>query len=592
VDNENRTQFRGVTQYAVTKQHDASDAAMTGGKNRIDSEMQYYLNQTFNPWDLNEAVHKDSRRWLEWKNVGGGTSLTTKAKPVIVVPATEWDAYCNYAERVINMSSGKLLSRLKGEYTFTLNADGTATIGGLNNNMKYKILYSTRATYSLADLLAMTFTVNDTSVSATPPYNIVSMNDAKQQSWTDPLGMQWVFRVDDINLAATLNTGNDYTVNYTTVLTRDLNGWETNFVVRGVSYPASNTYTGSWDFQNLAPLSNNNVSVAISMVDIHWMVTNPTLQDLIVSQLGFTATLSVNVTYVYNSDTGGNYTLLTATLDANPASQYAGMLYMYTENQMGRYEWINIGRDAATVDSAGSALVAEAFDSLKKVQIGIAGSDLEASDAANRMPWVMANFATGTSVAAYKDSLLRAALRDDFCTYWPVASSNMIGVGGPLANLFAYYANDWTDAFYGLEQFAGTAYANKIVPITCWNRNWPGYTYNTYNSSSNTGYAVIATHKDINGTVLFTVWGHWGRDTYYASLWLHGDEARGLEPGIIELQRAPNGVTSIILKIDYTNPYHPTYTIPEVLGTISERLWTDIGAKDVTNPYKGGIHDP
>ncbi|MCW4002426.1 MAG: hypothetical protein NWE95_00730, partial [Candidatus Bathyarchaeota archaeon] len=248
--------------------------------------------------------------------------------------------------------------------------------------------------------------------------------------------------------------------------------------------------------------------------------------------------------------------------------------------------------DSQSVDSAGSALVAEAFDSLKKVQIGIAGGDLAAASVANQMPWVMANFASGTTVAAYKDGLLRAALRDDFCTYWPVASSNMIGVGGPIANLFSYYANDWTDAFYGIWDFAGTAYSNKIAPITCWNRAWYG-SYNTYESSDTVGYAVIATHKDINGTVLFTVWGNWGRDTYYASLWLHGDEARGLEPGIIELQRAPAGVTAIILKINYSpNPYHPTYTIPEVLGTISERMWYDPGAKDVTNPYKGGIHDP
>jgi hypothetical protein len=262
---------------------------------------------------------------------------------------------------------------------------------------------------------------------------------------------------------------------------------------------------------------------------------------------------------------------------------------------MGRYEWVEVGRDAATVDSAGSALVAEAYDSLKGIKVGIAGADLAAADAANQMPWVMANFVAGTTVTAYKDSLLRAALRDDFCTYWPVASSNMIGVGGPLANLFAYYANDFTDAFYGLSPFAGTAYNGKVVPIPCWNRNWPTNPtpgYNTYASSSSTGYAVIATHKDINGTVLFNVWGHWGRDTYYASMWLHGDDARGLAPGIIQLQSAPKGVTSIILKINYSpNALHPTYTIPEVLGTISERAWYHVST-DVTDPNKGGIHDP
>jgi hypothetical protein len=254
-----------------------------------------------------------------------------------------------------------------------------------------------------------------------------------------------------------------------------------------------------------------------------------------------------------------------------------------------RYEWVTVGRDSKTVDSAGAALVAEAFDSFKQVAIGIAGADMAAADVENSMPNVMAKFGAGTAKADYKDGILRAALKDDWCTKWPVASSNMIGTGGPIANLLAYYANDFTDAFYGLSEFAGTAYDGKITGIPCWNRNWPSNMvpgYNTYNSSSSTGYAVITTYKDINGTVIFNVWGNWGRDTYYATTWLHGDEARSIAPGIIQLQQAPKGVTSIILKISYTDPTHPTFSIPEVLGTISERLWIH------GSEYKGGIHDP
>jgi hypothetical protein len=90
---------------------------------------------------------------------------------------------------------------------------------------------------------------------------------------------------------------------------------------------------------------------------------------------------------------------------------------------------------------------------------------------------------------------------------------------------------------------------------------------------------------------MFVVYGHWGRDTFYASQWLYGDEARGISPGIHELQDAPDGVTSIILKIDYTDPSHPTFSIVEVLGTKSEMLWYHSGT-DVTSPWKGGIHDP
>jgi hypothetical protein len=183
----------------------------------------------------------------------------------------------------------------------------------------------------------------------------------------------------------------------------------------------------------------------------------------------------------------------------------------------------------------------------------------------------------------------------------------MVGVGGPVANMLSYYANDFTNAFFGIAQFSPTStafpvnpYSGMITGIPCWNRGWYGLPWNTYISVTNqadgtgTGYAVISTIKDLNGTVILEVWGYEARDTYYACLWLHGDSGRGLAPGIVELQSAPRGLTSIILKIDYTDPKHPTYTIPECLGTISETLWdaTSLGLNDVTNALKGGIHDP
>ena len=280
---------------------------------------------------------------------------------------------------------------------------------------------------------------------------------------------------------------------------------------------------------------------------------------------------------------------------------------MYSAFERGRYEWIEVGRDAASVDSAGAALVAEAFDSYKKIGIGIGGADMEATDPNNAMPFVMSNFTDAATMAAdYKDSLLRAALNDDWCTNWAVASSNMIGVGGPLANLLSYYANDFTDAMYALDPFAGSS-INDIFPVSCWNKNWPTnpfpyegrYIY--YENLQfafgsfvlDLGYAVVTTYKDINGTVLFNVWGNTGRDTYYASMWLHGDEARGMMPGIIEMQGFPRGVTSIVLEMNFADPSHPTYAIPELLGTISETEYTDFGATDVSYPWvKGGIHDP
>jgi hypothetical protein len=582
LDNSGRTQFRGVTQYSVTDRHDATDRV-------IDSEVQYYCNETFNPWDLQDAVHKETRRWLEWKLAGAGTSLTTTHKPVVVVSNAQWDDYCNFADRVIDYSVSPPALLDRGDYDVAYNtATGTATFSGLTSSHLYKILYSTNASFYTLDAAGpFRFFENDTTIDATGDLAILHATDS--DTFVDPLGMQWRIGVNEILLGAQLLA--DGKANFTSTFTHDVYGWAEAFEVF-----KDDTFTGSWDYEDLAIMADENVSVDVPELDIHWQVNNPTLQDLYISMLEHDGTLAVTVKYVNITSASGqtwidSFMEVTATVTLNA---------FYEEGQMGRYEWVTVGRDAKTVDNAGSALVAEAFDSLKEIQIGIAGADMAAVGVETQMPYVMNKFGTATDADAtkddYKDDILRAALKDDWCTYWPVASSNMIGTGGPIASMFAYYANDFTDAFYGLSEFAGTAYDGKITGIPCWNRNWPtnlipGYNvYSSYDSSS-TGYAVITTYKDINGTVIFNVWGHWGRDTYYATMWLHGDEARGLSPGIIELQQAPNGVTSIILEIDYTDPSHPTYSIPEVLGTISERSWYHAGS-DVTNPWKGGIHDP
>ena len=405
-------QFRGVTVYGITDYHDADDLDMGyGHHNVLDREVKYQLDEVFNPWDLEKAVHKDTARWVEFTK---GWSWTSDHAPVLNVSREDWDQYCVFSERVVDLTTGKLLNRWEGDYKFSVNASGYATITGLDYG-HYKILYSTNSS----------------------------------------------MEVDGYN---------------------------------------------------------------------------------------------------------------------------------------GRYEWIVVGRDAASVDSVGAALVSESFDSLKNVTTGIGGEDKFDSELANQIPYVMHKFGTGDTMEDYKNSLGRSALKDDWCTYWPVASSNMIGVGGPLANMLAYYGNDFTDALYGLPEYAADSpYSGKITGVPCWNRGWDG-TWNVYESSESTGYAVISTYKDINGTVLFLVWGNWGRDTYFASQWLHGDEARGIMPGIVQLQDAPSCLTSIVLKIDYADPKHPTFSIVECLGTISETKWThtyiDWYTGEEETEVKGKIHDP
>jgi hypothetical protein len=291
---------------------------------------------------------------------------------------------------------------------------------------------------------------------------------------------------------------------------------------------------------------------------------------------------------IINLDTGK---LLNRTVDYDivyvPANETA-LIIFYEEGYMKilysaddywmwpRYEWITVGRDAHTVDSIGASLVSAAFKD-KGIEIGNAAMDMMYTEyGISSVPYIMRNF--GTTPGARADYKFdgsapgdRTALRDDWCGNWSITSSNIIGCGGPLANLFSLYMNDFTSAFAGMN-FALTdemytpyqPWQMKIAALTCWNRT-------SYGSTEDMGYATIGTYKDLNGTVGLVVWGIDGRDTFYASQWLNGNWELDREPGIWQLQEMNEHVTSIILEIDYEDPEHPTFEIVELLGTISEK---------------------
>jgi hypothetical protein len=193
------------------------------------------------------------------------------------------------------------------------------------------------------------------------------------------------------------------------------------------------------------------------------------------------------------------------------------------------------------------------------------------------IPYLLSKEGSGNAFTSYwiaNDTTIpgqRLALADDWCTRYPVASSNIISVGGPLANQMTEYFNQFTNAFYAEPWF--TPYTNwkgALVSYPCWNKD-------VYKNGETTGYATIGTYLDLNGTVGFVIYGLDARDTYYATKFFH-------EEIIYELQNFPAGATSIVIKISYTDAKHPTFTIPEVLGTISETL---------VEGFKGGIHpDP
>jgi hypothetical protein len=636
-------QYRCVEVKGITDRHDAQDSNHGDG-NVVDREAKYQLDMVFNPWDLNSAVEKKTESWVEWKTTG--TSYTTHVRPGVYVPTSMWDQYGVFSERVIayySAASGgpRLLNRWLGEYSVTLNAGGYLVFSGLPT-VTCKILYSTKA---IADAVVL---IGDSNAHSAPS----GLDIFGAAYGGDPGRDEVMFTADDLDYARVIsdladkgisvlgvNYGNgsalaDANFAYIAANTggavyNGLDNWNTsvtNWVLSAISKGAGVDVvfvvdaSGSMSM-NLADLQTkighivDNLAAYDVTFGLGAFVDYPAAYD----SYGYSATYGSSGTgdYAWNmiQDLTANGVLVKSEIAAlttkwggdNP-QDYTRALYesqFFDWRNMGRYEWVEAGRDAQAVDNTGAALVAEAFDSYKIIGIGISGTDMFNDLVTLQCPNIMAKYGAGTEVLAnYKDALGRASLADDWCTYWPVASSNIIGVGGPYANLFAYYANDFEDAFYGMSPYAGSIYSGYITGIPCWNRGWRGAPWNVYSSyvSSSVGYAVISTTIDLNGTVLFNVYGHFGRDTYYACQWLHGDEARDIldarlvgSPGIQELQLAPKGLTSIILQINYgSDPKHPTFTIPECLGTISETSWYCYGNPpfDVTNPIKGGIHDP
>lgn len=584
-------QYRFVTIYGLTGTHDADDASIGGNHhNVVDRETMYQLDEYFAPWDLYSAVEKETKRWVEFTF---GTSYTTLRRPVKDVLDSEWDQYCTFSERVIDMNTSTLLNRWEGDYNFRVDGDGYGQFTNLPNSTHYyKILYSTEP-----DVTAQRVKTVSTPV-AGPEYNktlgqyVTVSARTLADSWTDNIGVGHTFTTtfDAMNVYPRSLGASNWTESWT--LQKMWN--ETDFkVFLGETYVSTmpdiiepfnvtGTYaTFIFDIDNLQK------TVTATSAD---SVIHP-LPEETIHVVYLNHTLNVTVLVAYNNYTDANGVYLNSTVTATFTTR---MTIDYEDKLNGRYEWGVVGRDADSVDSAGLALVSAALKN-KQVEYGLAGEDMYApvdgsGNAVNQMPFVMSKIGSGTSWANYYygTSDFRVALRDDWChagtvsgDEWPIASSNMIGVGGPLANMLAYYGNDFTDALFGLDQFTNfTAWENQIVPLTCWNATSDSH---TYVSNNTIGYAVISTYKDINGTVLFLIWGHWGRDTYYVTKWFH-------EEGVYQLQQAPRGVTSIIVKIDYESTsegYKPIDTsIVEVLGTISERLWIH------GSEYKGGIHDP
>lgn len=459
-------------------------------------------------------------------------------KPVLVVDDDEWDDYCSFAERVIDLTDMEVETR--DDYTIRRNADGTATITGLDVGHDYKILYSTNLTWSeryLTSLKEETYTFDNVD----PGDSVTFSYTTSHQYSADPLG---VIHGYDVNVMMEITVKSSHAFVETTS-DPSLDGVHYNFkVFKGETFD-NNYYF--WDNVTYEGVNVTVTCVSQEPTILHTYITSP-IETVHIDYLDIRLYLGATISY--------NITTKQLNVTFSPE-----MLYVYEEHMGGRYEWVVAGRDAHTVDSIGAALAAAAIKN-KGIEIGYAGMDIIYTEYdIHSVPNIMRKFGVDNTWDDFLDDGStpgeRAALRDDWCTNWPVSSSNIIGVGGPLINLFTYYMNDFVEGFYGIPDFTPYGpWSGAVIGLTCWSKN-------AYYSNETYGYAVIGTYKDLNGTIGIVIWGVWGRDTFYATKWFHEN--------IHYLQTINDHVTAIILRIDYTDPEHPTFTIVEHLGTISEK---------------------
>ncbi len=244
---------------------------------------------------------------------------------------------------------------------------------------------------------------------------------------------------------------------------------------------------------------------------------------------------------------------------------------------VGRWEWIVVGEPSLASDSIGTGMVAAAWLDWKNVETWLSGLDIEAEVYGPAIPYTLRPMD-----GDYKDDLGRLHLKDDWSTPddwageeiypYAISSSNVIVVGGPLVNLAAEYYNDFTDAFVFSE------YGDGFYAPGCWSRTtqgpyWEGMDpvmalddelwYESTVIDDDVGYAIISTYKDLNETKGFIVYGYTAEDTYYACYALRG--------GLLEwLQYIQDGVTTIVLRIDYEKLHPVRFHVEEMLGPFTE----------------------
>jgi hypothetical protein len=603
-------QFRGVTVYGLTDNWNGDDDNRQGATNVIDAEVRYQLQEVFNPWDLVQAVHKKDNSWVDFHTVttvekdqaGLGYNLEFDLTHTPIQYAPVWEAYCNSSEQVEWGGTRKLPARSVRYISSALSANepyelsvGTGCVGHITIRAAsvpaigsvIKVLYHTWTEYdALHPYLLTSATATGTATpayywdNATTPWtgwtaNSTAVNATRGGTATDTdtdcldathkLDLQysadWMLPNGATNGTVSLTGSLTFNASEIKVFKEDIA--QINWLKLGDGWTSS----GWEDYQN----NTQGAALNLTTLGLNWTITPPTHLDLHIDDADITLAYNLGLTYWRNT----TYYYWTWSYS------YA-VTAVIQEHIPGRYEWAVVGNHSQSIDSIGAAMVAAAFKN-KQVEIGNGGLDMKNMWGTN-VPYLLDNKGSatwrtyGAAWTTWYDSIGRLHLVDDWCTRYPVTISNIITVAGPQANLMTEYWNEFTDAMLLYLVPEGRGILSGIFARTCWNTtkgsNYLGQTY------SGDGYGVIATYKDINGTIGFEIWGMSGDDTYYVSKWFH-------EYGIYQMQQENRGVTSWIVQLDYTEhgeidsnpmppnyeygPHNPEVTLLERLGTISEK---------------------
>jgi len=639
--------FRVCTVFGVTDRNDADDTdrglvsgfVQNSRTDVLDAEVKYYLNETFNPFDLYDAVHKQESRWLYLNS-----SLTSATSYITLTEGLDdtnyynmttgaWEPYGFDPERWYHADSvvdSRWVNEFENgtDYGYDVaNSKNWAlhlTGGGDSYEMMMITPKATRPTTAapltlqLKDLVDFGFWYRSLGVSPLGPFIEINVtNTANPATSTSYVTIQarsdnWISGANGHNdwHHYTLNTIEDFIHGYTSesafqvadqhpdVYTpgqfHSFEYWTSklaNYYVHYVGVMVALESTALVDDVSIGYLDRTS---GISYERVYNMEEDKLIPSDWDAYCSFAERVLINGTlierYGYANRTAhesdymidfetGNITFYHWSLasgyhawDLGIGTHVKVLYSTIEENEKGRYEWMVVGKDAAAIDSIGAAYMTEAFDSRKDIEVLLTGLDINDTANGPHAPFVMGGAATGTK-ADYRDSLGRPHLRDDWCTTYPVSSSNMLFSGGPRAQMGTEYFNEFTNAFFARSEYVvnDTGQADKIMALTCWNRTAFG-----------AGYAVISVYKDLNGTIGFLIWGYDGQDTYYATQWfwsipdgLEAPDGIMVYSGIEYLQHENRGVTDIILEIDYTTCPCSVSVTEERLGTISEKAQHD-----------------